>query len=398
MSDGASYILLVDDDPGNLFLLEALLRSHGYSTQSAKSGVEALAIARLEQPSLILLDVMMPGMDGFEVCRELRADTQLQATPVIFLTALSDEQSHLMGLQVMGDDYFTKPVDQRLLLTKIASTLQLKQLREAQGQVTAKPLSAQPSQSTPAPGEPKQQNETVQQVNDALLDKLRLFVPDQLLSRIAPAGLDSIQVGNATEAEVTILFSDIREFTAIAESQPASETFDWLNAFFKRMDEAIKTHHGFIDKYLGDAIMAVFDRTHHHAQDALTAAIAMQQTLSEFNRGRTRFNLEDPIRIGIGIHTGQAIIGTLGSEQRMDSTVIGDVVNTAARLEELTKFYGCAVLLSESVIDQLQQPELFNVQWIDCVAPRGKQQQSNLYQLLGMQAPACPGTHCEVVS
>lgn len=398
MSDGASYILLVDDDPSNLFLLEALLRSHGYSTQSAKSGVEALAIARSEPPNLILLDVMMPGMDGFEVCRELRADTQLQATPVIFLTALSDEQSHLMGLQVMGDDYFTKPVDQRLLLTKIASTLQLQQLRDAQGQASAKPLSAQPSETTQAPGELKQQNESAQPMNEALLDKLRLFVPDQLLSRIAPAGLDSIQVGNATEAEVTILFSDIREFTAIAESQPASETFDWLNAFFKRMDEAIKTHHGFIDKYLGDAIMAVFDRTHYHAQDALTAAIAMQQTLDEFNRGRTRFNLEDPIRIGIGIHTGQAIIGTLGSEQRMDSTVIGDVVNTAARLEELTKFYGCAVLLSESVIDQLQQPELFNVRWIDCVAPRGKQQQSNLYQLLGMQAPACPGTHCEVVS
>jgi adenylate cyclase len=397
MSDGASYILLVDDDPSNLFLLEALLRSHGYSTQSAKSGVEALAIARVKQPSLILLDVMMPGMDGFEVCLELRADTQLQSIPIIFLTALSDEQSHLRGLQVMGDAYFTKPVDQRLLLAKIASTLQLKQLREAQGQVTAKPLSAQPLENSQISALTQQAN-TEQQVNDALLDKLRLFVPDQLLSRIAPAGLDSIQVGNATEAEVTILFSDIREFTAIAESQPASETFDWLNAFFKRMDEAIKTHHGFIDKYLGDAIMAVFDRTHHHAQDALTAAIAMQQTLSEFNRGRTRFNLEDPIRIGIGIHTGQAIIGTLGSEQRMDSTVIGDVVNTAARLEELTKFYGCAVLLSESVIDQLQQPELFNVQWIDCVAPRGKQQQSNLYQLLGMQAPACPGTHCEVVS
>ncbi|MBD1996116.1 response regulator [Leptolyngbya sp. FACHB-671] len=399
MSDGASYILLVDDDPSNLFLLEALLRSHGYSTQSAKSGLEALAIARTEQPSMILLDVMMPGMDGFEVCRELRADTQLQATPVIFLTALADEQSHLMGLQVMGDDYFTKPVDQRLLLTKVASTLQLQQFRDAQGQANlAKPVSAQPTENGQVPKELEHQDETVEQVSEALLDKLRLFVPDQLLSRIAPAGLDSIQVGNATEAEVTILFSDIREFTAIAESQPASETFDWLNAFFKRMDEAIKTHHGFIDKYLGDAIMAVFDRPHQHAQDALTAAIAMQQTLSEFNRGRTRFNLEDPIRIGIGIHTGLAIIGTLGSEQRMDSTVIGDVVNTAARLEELTKFYGCSVLLSESVIDQLQQPELFNFKWLDCVAPRGKQQQSNLYQLLGMQMPACPGTHCEVVS
>ncbi|NJN59316.1 MAG: response regulator [Leptolyngbyaceae cyanobacterium SL_5_9] len=390
MSDGASYILLVDDDPGNLFLLEALLRSHGYLTQSAKSGVEALAIARTEQPSLILLDVMMPGMDGFDVCRELRADTQLQATPVIFLTALSDEESHLMGLEVMGDDYFTKPVDQRLLITRIASMLQLQQLRDVQGQIA----SVQSSEET-QPGL-NQQVETVEQVNEALLEKLRLFVPDQLLSRIAPTGLDSIQVGSATEAEVTILFSDIREFTAIAESQPASETFDWLNAFFKRMDEAIKIHHGFIDKYLGDAIMAVFDRPDHHAQDALTAAIAMQQTLRDFNLDRTRFNLADPIRIGVGIHTGQAIIGTLGSERRMDSTVIGDVVNTAARLEELTKFYGRPVLLSESVIEHLQQPELFNVRWIDCVAPRGKQQQSNLYQLLGMQSSTCSGAYCEV--
>jgi adenylate cyclase len=395
MSDGASYILLVDDDSSNLFLLAALLHSHGYLTRSAKSGIEALAIARAQPPSMILLDVMMPGMDGFEVCRELRADAQLQTIPVIFLTALSDEQSHLMGLQVMGDDYFTKPVDQRLLLTKIASTLQLKQLREAQEPVS----SAQPSlEHIQKQVSVTQQVGLSQQGHEALLEKLRLFVPDQLLSRIAPTGLDSIQVGSATEAEVTILFSDIREFTAIAESQPASETFDWLNAFFNRMDEAIKTHHGFIDKYLGDAIMAVFDRTQHHTQDALTAAIAMQQTLSEFNLDRTRFNLEDPIRIGIGIHTGQAIIGTLGSEHRMDSTVIGDVVNTAARLEELTKFYGCAVIVSESVIHQLTQPELFDFQWIDRVAPRGKQQQSNLYQLLGGQIPICSGAHCEVLS
>ena len=376
MTSNASYILLVDDDPSNLFLLEELLHSEGYQTQSALSGSEALAIAQQDQPALILLDVMMPEMDGFEVCQRLRADPGLQLIPVIFLTALVDDEARLKGLESLGDDYLTKPIQASLVLAKIASLMRLNQLRVQQSQARVRQEAKEQSY---------RQMTAAWQINEALSEKFRLFVPEQVLCRIAPQGVESIQLGNATEAEVSILFCDIRGFTAIAETQSANETFEWLNAFFTGMNEAITAHYGFIDKFLGDAMMAVFDRPGNHAQDALSAAVMMRKLLAEFNSNRLVTQLAQPIKIGIGIHSGIAVIGTIGSEHRMDSTVIGDVVNTASRLEELTKVYGCPIIASDAAIAYLDQPNLFHYRWIDCIVPRGKQQENDLYEILGTQ-------------
>lgn len=212
----------------------------------------------------------MPDLDGFEVCRRLREDAILRAVPVIFLTALDDEESRLKGLEIMGDAYLTKPVKSNLLLAKIASTLRLQSMREPHLQLQ---LSQQLQEKN------RRNLSAAWQINQALMEKLRLFVPEQFLLRIAPAGVESIQLGNAKEEEISILFCDIRGFTAIAESQDAADTFKWLNAFFTQMNQAIVSQHGFIDKFLGDAIMAVFDRQGKHAQDALTAAAIVRQNL-----------------------------------------------------------------------------------------------------------------------
>jgi two-component system sensor histidine kinase ChiS len=374
MSSTAPYILLVDDDANNLLLLEELLITEGYQTRSAQSGCEALSIACDMPPDLILLDVMMPDMDGFQVCHQLRTDPNLLVTPIIFLTALDDDESRLRGLELSGDDYLTKPIQTRLLLAKVANLLKLNQMRSHQSELH---LQQQFQDRL------KQHMSDAWEASEALTEKFRLFVPEQFLERIAPGGVDSIQLGNATEAEMTVLFCDIREFTAIAENQEAIETFQWLNAFFQQMNDAITSHCGFIDKYLGDSILAVFDRASHHAEDALLAAITMRQTLIEFNQSRQQFNLSQPINIGIGVHTGTALIGTVGSDHRMDSTVIGDVVNTASRLEELTKVYGCQILASHAAIAQLNQAEQFHVRRIDRVMPRGKRQEIDLYEVLG---------------
>ncbi len=373
MQNSQPRILLVDDELNNLRLLEGLLEPEGYITQTACSGVEALTIAKLSPPDMILLDIMMPEMDGFEVCKQLRADTDLQTIPVIFLTALDDDHSRLQALSLMGDDYLTKPIKSQLLLTKIASILRLQQMRS---QSIQQQMTEQFKEKT------KRQLSAAWDINQALSEKLRLFVPDQFLRRIAPRGVESIQLGNAKEEEISILFCDIRGFTTISEFQSASETFQWLNVFFTLMNNCIMANQGFIDKYLGDALMAVFDRSEYHAQDALSAALMMQQTLLEFNRDRAQYNLTQPINIGIGIHSGKGIIGALGANSRIDSTVIGDVVNTAARLEELTKHYGCSVVASQSAIDRLPQPELFHLRWIDRVVPRGKQQAQDIYEVL----------------
>ncbi len=365
----SSYILLVDDEPMNLILLEHLLEPEGYETFAADSGAQALATAKQVRPSLILLDVMMPEMDGFEVCRQLRADPDLQSVPIIFLTALSDDESRLKGLGLMGDDYLTKPISNSLVLAKVANTLRLTQMRATEFRVEIREQA-------------QRQVNAAWNISESLLEKFRLFVPDQLLNRIAPKGVESIQLGNAIEAEVTALFCDIRGFTSIVETQPAADTFEWLNAFFSRMNQVITDNGGFIDKFMGDALMAVFDRP-HHAQNALTAALSMQQTLTEFNRTYEQYNLQQPLKVGIGIHTGTAVMGTIGSDRRMDSTVIGDVINTASRLEELTKLYKCPILASDRVIAEIKHPEAFQLRWVDRIAPRGKQQEYDLYEVLG---------------
>ncbi|WP_449418543.1 response regulator [Phormidium nigroviride] len=341
MLNNLPCILLVDDEPTNLILLEELLQLKGYNTRSAACGAEALSIARESRPDLILLDVMMPEMDGFEVCEHLRQDDSLKTIPVIFITALDDDSSRLKGLEMMADDYLTKPFNSRLLLAKVENVLQLSQMRS---QALSSQVRQQEKEQT------KRQVIAAWEVNEYLSEKFRLFVPEQFLKRIAPQGVESIQLGNVTEEEITILFCDIRGFTAIAESQAARETFEWLNGFFTQMGACIASHRGFIDKYLGDAIMAVFDKPGFHAQDAIAAATRMLQTLQEFNVNRHQYNLKAPVKIGIGINTGIGMIGTLGYDGRMDSTVIGDVVNTASRLEGLTKIYGCPIIVSEAAI------------------------------------------------
>lgn len=385
MSNKSPCILLVDDEPANLILLEELLHLKGYATVSAASGDEALSMARADRPDLILLDIMMPDLDGFDVCDRLRKDTTLQTVPVIFLTALDDDSSRLKGLEMMADDYLTKPFNSRLLLAKVESILQLSQMRS---QAVSSQFNQQVKEQS------KRQIAAAWEANEYLAEKFHLFVPEQLLERIAPQGVESIQLGNVTEEELTILFCDIRGFTAIAESQEARETFEWLNAFFTKMNDCISSHGGFIDKYLGDAIMAVFDKPNSHARDAIEASVAMQESLREFNADRHKYNLSSPVNIGTGIHTGIGMIGTLGSDRRMDSTVIGDVVNTASRLESLTKIYGCQIIVSESAIVHAREfvnatSNNYYYRWIDRVTPRGKQQAIEIYEIWTNSSPDC---------
>ena len=413
--------MLVDDEPANLTLLEELLHLKGYATVSALSGHEALSLARASRPDLILLDIMMPEMNGFDVCDRLRKDTALQTVPVIFLTALDDDMSRIKGLEMMADDYLTKPFNSRLLLAKVENILQLSQMRS---QAVSSQFHQQVQEQS------KRQIAAAWEANEYLSEKFQLFVPEQLLERIAPQGIESIQLGNVTEEELTVLFCDIRGFTTIAESQQARETFEWLNAFFTKMNECITSHGGFIDKYLGDAIMAVFDKPNSHAMDAIEAAVAMQETLQEFNASRHKYNLESPVNIGTGINTGIGMIGTLGSDRRMDSTVIGDVVNTASRLENLTKIYGCQIIVSENAIVHAREflngissnshskeslllkcdlevetqesiistsgataadthlpSNNYYYRWIDRVTPRGKQQAIEIYEIWSASCP-----------
>jgi PAS domain S-box-containing protein len=196
----------------------------------------------------------------------------------------------------------------------------------------------------------------------------RRFVPNEFLSLLGHKSLVDVKIGDQVHREMSVLFSDIRDFTTLSEGMTPQENFKFINAYLKRMEPAIISNQGFIDKYIGDGIMALFSGV---ADDALKAAIAMQLHLADYNQHRINSG-DVPISIGIGINTGSLMLGTVGGQSRMDTTVISDDVNLASRLEELTKFYGVSVLISHQTLARLQNPTAYCLRFIEQVTVKGK--------------------------
>ncbi len=210
-------------------------------------------------------------------------------------------------------------------------------------------------------------------------DVFSLFVPEPVLDKIAKEGLESIKLGGAEEGVATILFTDIRSFTSIAENLSPTETLAFLNEFMQRMQPVIHQHGGFINQFVGDEIMAIFYLSGHE-DTAIEAAVAMRKALNEHNRERVERG-EPPIDIGVGVNTGKVIWGTIGSEVRMESAIIGDTVNLASRLQNLTKNYGVGVLVSESAFREISNPERFCYREVDVVQVRGKTRPVVIYEI-----------------
>jgi class 3 adenylate cyclase len=210
------------------------------------------------------------------------------------------------------------------------------------------------------------------------------FVPRQFLRRVAKDGLEHIALGVAETEELTMLFSDLRSFTSLSERLAPQELLNFLNAYFRRMNRAVRESHGFVDKFIGDAVLALFDRRASagaalHADDAVCAAIAMQRAVEDYNKGHE----ERPIASGIGLHTGSVVIGTVGAEDRMDSTVLGDAVNVASRLESLSKRYGASILVSGQTLERVRSVEEYAVREIDCVRVVGREAPVQVYEVCG---------------
>jgi hemerythrin-like metal-binding protein len=203
------------------------------------------------------------------------------------------------------------------------------------------------------------------------------FVPQQLLQFLAIKNIRDIRLGLQTERRMTVLFSDIRDFTSLSESMTPQENFNFLNSYLSQMEPVISLHRGVIDKYIGDAIMALFPDS---PDDALLGALAMLERLDAYNHGRTRAGYL-PMRIGIGINTGMVMLGTVGGSGRMDGTVISDAVNVSSRLEELTKLYGVPLLISEHTLHSLENVQRYQIRFIDRLRLKGKHEPQSVYEV-----------------
>ncbi len=300
-------VLAVDDDPINQRVLETQLRPVGYRVVVARDGVEALEVYDREGPfDLVLLDVMMPRMSGLEALRELRKRATQAELPVILLTAKQQQQDVLAGFDAGANDYLSKPFSKKELLARIETHL------------------------------------TVAKTNQAL----RRFVPQEFLEALGRKRVTEVRLGDSVERTLAILFGDIRNFTSISEGLGPEATFRFVNECLARVTPFVRENGGFVDKFIGDAVLALFPASPRAAVDA---AIAIQQAIDELGtiEGRRRFEF------GIGIHVGPTMMGTIGDERRFEATVISDAVNQAARIEGMTKHLGARVLVSGDVAEAL---------------------------------------------
>ncbi len=209
------------------------------------------------------------------------------------------------------------------------------------------------------------------------------FVPNQFLSFLGCESIVNVKLGEAVQLEMSVLFSDIRDFTTLSEQMTPEENFKFINSYLSRMEPLIVANQGFIDKYIGDAIMALFSEG---ADDAVRAGIAMLHALVEYNQYRASVGYI-PIKIGVGINTGSLILGIVGGPSRMDGTVISDTVNLASRIESLTKKYGVSLLITQQTFDHLSNPADYAIRVIDQVQVKGKLEMVTVYEVFDADLP-----------
>jgi len=212
---------------------------------------------------------------------------------------------------------------------------------------------------------------------ERLLAAYGRFVPHSFLEFLKKDSIIELKLGDYMQQEMTVLFSDIRSFTALSESMTPKQNFDFINAFLRRVGPVIRNCGGVIDKYIGDAVMALFPNS---PADAINAAIQMQLKVSEYNQQRVAEGFT-AIAIGVGLHTGNLILGTVGELERMNSTVIADAVNLASRLEGVTKHYGVGIVISEESLSQLPQPIQFSIRFLDKIQVKGKKDPVTIYEV-----------------
>jgi len=322
-------ILIVDDNPMNLEILQTRLAVHGYEMVTAADGEEALAVAGEKQPDLILLDVMMPRMDGIEVCRRLKSDPSLPFTPIILVTAKADSKDVIAGLEAGGDEYLTKPVDQPALVARVKSMLRIKALHDTV-QAQAARLEAQATQL-------REWNQTLEQrvaeqvAQVERLGRLKRFFSPQLAELIVEGGAEDPLKSH--RREVTVAFLDLRGFTAFAETAEPEEIMGVLREYHAEMGRLILAHEGTLERFAGDGMMVFFNDPvpiPNPAKRAICMALAMRDRVGELSvRWRKRgYDLD----FGVGIAQGYATIGAIGFEGRWDYGAIGTVTNLAARL------------------------------------------------------------------
>ena len=308
-------ILVVDDTPMNVKLLADLLSAKGYAVVTAAAGPEALTRVNEEHPDLVLLDVMMPGMSGYDVCRKIRESPDTAMLPVVMVTALDPGQERAKGLEAGADDFLTKPINQLELLARVRSLLRVKHYHDAV-EALNRNLESRVA-------------EQVAQLER--LGRLKRFFSPTLAEAIVSGGAEDPL--RSHRREITVVFIDLRGFTAFAESSEPEEVMSVLREYHAEMGRLIVSHEGTLERFTGDGMMVFFNDPvvlENPSERAVRMALAMRERAVELS-ARWR-KLGHDLDFGVGVAQGYATLGAIGFEGRWDYGAIGTVTNLAARL------------------------------------------------------------------
>jgi len=326
---GRPLILVVDDVADNVDILQMRLESQGYEVTTAADGVEALERARALLPDLILLDIMMPKMDGIEVVKQLKADASLPFIPVILVTAKADDKDVIAGLESGGDDYLTKPVDHAALSARVRSMLRIKALHDTV-QVQAQRLEEQAGEL--ATWNKSLEERVVAQVGEIeRMGRLKWFLAPQIAERIVSSHGEAILESH--RRDIVVLFCDMRGFTAFSETAEPEDVMAVLREYHGAIGPLIHRYEGTLDRFTGDGMLVLFNDPvpcADPAQRAVRLAVDMRDAAAALARSWMARGHE--VGFGIGIAQGYATLGRIGFEGRFDYTAIGTVTNVAARL------------------------------------------------------------------
>jgi adenylate cyclase len=315
-------ILIVDDNEANRDILEARLKTQGYELLQAADGEEALAAARQHLPDVILLDVMMPKIDGFEVCRRLKGDASLPFMPIILVTARADSKDVVAGLDAGADEYLTKPIDQAALLARVRSVLRLKALHD-EVQAQARELADW--------NRTLEQRVTDQVAEIERVSRLKRFLAPQIAELVVSSGDE--RVLESHRRDISVVFCDLRGFTAFAETAEPEEVMSVLREYHGSLGALVREFEGTLERFTGDGLMVLFNDPlpcPDPPRQALRMAVEMRRCVGDLSVKWRKYGHE--LGFGIGIAHGYATLGRIGSEERVDYSAIGTVVNLAARL------------------------------------------------------------------
>ena len=343
----AGNLLVIDDNRVNRLLLTRGLEQQGHSVASAENGRQGMEMLRAKPYDLVLLDIEMPELDGFQVLQQMLADPDLRDIPVIMTSASDEVDSVVKCIELGAEDYLTKPLNPVLLRARVNASLEKKRLRDSQRKL------------------------------------FRTFAAPEVAEELLRSGLSL----SGKFVQASAMFADIRSFTTMAEKQDPAVTFEMLNDYFALMFDAITNHGGTLAQMMGDGLLAVFGapvESELHKVQAVRAAREMLENLEVFNIEQQQ-KQKTAVQIGIGIASGKVIAGYSGTKQRATFTCVGDTVNLAARIEAHTKTAGRPILIDQNTREGL--PREIGVEGLGPVLFKGKTETVEIFSVTLQQKP-----------